>query len=302
MGGRLPLISIVTPSLDKGAFIAQTIESVRDQIYPSFEHIIVDGGSTDQTREIVEPFLGMPHLRWLSEPDAGQSDAINKGVRLARGEIVGWLNADDYYYPGALAAIGGAFRQYQDAGLVYGAGAKVDVAGNVVKDIPFRPVDRRRLRTIFYILQPSMFLRRDLFEAVGGVTTSTYYAMDWELVLKIPRSVRIYSIPDKVAAQRWFVDTKTSQGGWARMREIAQLGRSFNGPLDKNYVSFRLRETLARCGPRTRSRFDWLMHRVFGAGDYMVQGWPDRRERSSAEGAMPRGQGAGDGAGVRANR
>jgi len=103
--------------------------------------------------------------------------------------------------------------------------------------------------------------------------------MDWELVLKLARSVPIYSIPDRVAAQRCYLETKTSQGGWARMREIAQLGRRFNGPLDRNYVSFRLRETLARCGPRTRWRVDWLMHRVFGAGHYMVQEWPDRSDQ-----------------------
>ena len=123
--------------------------------------------------------------------------------------------------------------------------------------------------------------------------------MDWELVLKIARSVPIYSIPDKVAALRCYPDTKSSQGGWARMREIARLGRSFNGPLDKNYVSFRLRETLASCGSRTRSRVDWLMHRVFGAEHYMVQGWPDQCSAGSAGGAMPQGQGAGDEAGVR---
>ena len=302
MSDGFPSITVVTPSLNKGAFIAQTIESVRDQAYPAVEHIIVDGGSTDTTREIVAPYLSLPHLRWLSEPDAGQSDAINKGVRLAKGEIVGWLNADDYYYPGALAAIGAAFRRYPDAGLVYGAGAKVDTAGHVVKEIPFRPVDRRRLRTVFYILQPSMFLRRDLFKAVGGVTTSTYYAMDWELALKIAQSVPIYSIPDKVAALRFYPDTKSSQAGWARMREIAQLGRSFNGRLDANYVSFRLREALARCGPRTRSCADWLMHRVFGAENYMVQGWPDRGNRGSAGGARSRGPGAGDEAGARPRR
>src|SRR5688572_1037654 len=98
---ELPLVSIVTPSLNQGRYLDEAIRSVQGQDYPRLEHVVVDGGSTDETLDVLRRH---PHLRWVSEPDGGQSDAVNKGFRLARGEIFGWLNADDYYLPGAVAA------------------------------------------------------------------------------------------------------------------------------------------------------------------------------------------------------
>src|SRR5262245_45899236 len=157
----LPSISVVTPSLNKGEFIAETIESVRDQSYRPVEHLIVDGGSTDSTPGIVRRYASLPYLRWISEPDQNQCDAINKGVRLATGQIVAWLNADDYYAPGALRAIAAAFAQRPDAGVVYGSGAQVDREGKLIRLIPTRPFDRRRLRHEFFVIQPTMFIQRD---------------------------------------------------------------------------------------------------------------------------------------------
>ncbi len=270
----LPSISVVTPSLNKGEFIAETIESVRDQNYGALEHIIVDGGSRDDTPEVVRRYADLPYLRWVSEPDDSQCEAINKGVGLATGEVVAWLNADDYYAPGALAAIGGAFARNPDAGVVYGSGAQVDREGKLIRFIPTRPFDRRRLRHVFFILQPTMFIRRDLFLAVGGVTPSTRWVMDWELMLKV-QSHPVYAIPDKIASMRMYQGTLTSTGGWEIMREIARIGRAYHGPFDRNWISLWIRETLKNRGVRVRSRTDWLMNLVLGPKGYWVRGWPD---------------------------
>lgn len=97
-----PLVSIVTPSFNQGRFIEETILSVKNQNYPHIEHLIIDGGSTDETLDVIRRYEGTYNLRWVSEPDEGQADALNKGFRLARGEVLGWLNADDTYQPGAV--------------------------------------------------------------------------------------------------------------------------------------------------------------------------------------------------------
>src|SRR5438309_5772154 len=124
----LPLVSVVTPSLNQGAYIEETIRSVLDQDYPRIEHIVVDGGSTDGTLEILRRY---PHLTWVSEPDGGQADAVNKGFRLAEGEIFGWLNADDLYLPGTISAAVAVLRE-TGCGLVHGGWRQIDEEGKTI--------------------------------------------------------------------------------------------------------------------------------------------------------------------------
>ena len=210
--GALPSIAVITPSFRQAGYIAATIESVREQNYPALEHWIIDAPSGDGTAEVVARYQSLSYLHWLTEPDRGQSDAINKGVRLAGSDIVGWLNADDLYFPGALHAVGAAFRDHPDAAVVYGGGVKMDAAGAVIKDLPAAPYDRRKLRHLFYILQPSLFFRRSLFQQVGGLSESSHYAMDWELMLKFPPETRVVVIPDRLSKLRCYPETKTSTG------------------------------------------------------------------------------------------
>lgn len=276
---RWPTISVVTPSLNQARFLAEAIESVAGQSRPPLEHVVVDGGSTEGTREVLKRYADLPHLRWVSEPDRGQSDAINKGVALARGDVVGWLNADDRYVPGALAAIADAFGRYPDADVVYGSGARIDEAGRVIKQVPATSFDRRRIRSAFFVVQPSMFFRRATFLRVGGLTVSVHFCMDWEFLLKLGPSARVYAIPDPVGQWRTWRGTKTARGGWERMREIALVGRRYNGPLDRNHVSFRVRRWVGRWTSPWAVRYvqplvDRGFARLWGVENYMVQGWP----------------------------
>src|SRR5512134_129792 len=131
MNGTSPKISIVTPSFNQGKYLERTIRSVIEQDYPNLEYIIIDGGSTDESVEIIRKYE--KHLAyWVSEPDRGQSHAINKGFDRATGEIFGWLNSDDWYVPGALKAVAEAFAANPEAGAVVGAGEMVDEEGKLV--------------------------------------------------------------------------------------------------------------------------------------------------------------------------
>src|SRR5438128_8552250 len=127
----LPLVSIVTPSYNQGRFIEDTIRSVLAQDYPNLEYIVVDGGSTDHTLDVLRRYEG--RLRWVSEPDRGQSEAINKGFRMARGEIVSWLNSDDTYVPGAIGKAVAHLGARPEVVMVYGEGYLLDEGGRVTR-------------------------------------------------------------------------------------------------------------------------------------------------------------------------
>jgi glycosyltransferase involved in cell wall biosynthesis len=276
----LPKITVVTPSLNQAHFIERMLASIRSQDYPNLEHLVVDGGSTDGTLEILRRAEGPAGFRWTSGPDTGQSDAINKGIRQATGEIVGWLNADDEFFPGALRAIGAAFAEHPTATVIYGAGAKIEEDGQLQKEVPARPFDRVRLASAFYFLQPSMFFTKSAFLQVNGLDESLHYAMDWDFLLKLPSTAEFYSIPDKIGKLRCYAATKSSTGGWPRMREIALIGRRHHGIFDRNAAVFFFRDRIGRIGNRQirtvlQKVVDRTLPWIFGK-DCMVEGWPDR--------------------------
>jgi glycosyltransferase involved in cell wall biosynthesis len=276
----LPSIAVITPSFRQAGYIAETIESVNVQQYPALEHWIVDAQSDDGTAEIVARYRDQPWLHWVSEPDRGQSDAINKGMRLAHSEIAGWLNADDTYFPGALQAVGAAFRDHPEAQVVYGGGVKTEATGKVIKEVTAHPYQRRTLQNLFYVLQPSLFFRRSLFLQVDGLNEDSHYAMDWELMLKFPPETQVVVIPQLLSRLRCYPNTKTETGGWKRMREIAEIGRKYNGPLDRNHLCFCARELVSRLPLASMQKVgkrmvDGLSDKLFGWDGYMVRGWPE---------------------------
>ncbi len=178
---KCPLVSIVTPAYNAMPFLAETIESVRMQKYPSVEHIIIDGGSTDGTQELLKQY---PGLVWISEPDHGQSEALNKGFRRARGEIVGWLNADDTYNPGAITSAVDFLMNNPDKDIVHADVHIIDEHGSKVGSSHSRSFEVQTLLLDNPIKQPTVFMRRKVVDLLGGVNGQLRYVMDREFWLR----------------------------------------------------------------------------------------------------------------------
>ncbi len=230
-----PLVSIVTPSLNQAAFLDETIASVAAQDYTDVEHVVIDGGSTDGTLEILSRHAG---VRWVSEADAGQADALNKGFALARGAVLGWLNSDDVYLPDAIRG-GVAALQRTGAAMVYSNLVEIDEAGHEVRRQKARRPDiRRQLDGRNAIPQPTVFLRREALEAVGGLDPSYHYAMDYELWLRIATHFRIEYIDDWWAAFRRHPASKTESVEPRFWREVWRASRANGGPRLLSYAAF----------------------------------------------------------------
>jgi glycosyltransferase involved in cell wall biosynthesis len=200
-----PLVSIITPSLNQGRYLREAIESVREQDYEPIEHVVVDGGSTDGTLELLREY---GHLRWLSGPDRGQSHALNKGFAMARGQVFGWLNADDAYEPHAVTEGVGALA---DVGLVYADVTRVNDDGVNPRRIRSRPTWGlwTELNEGNGIFSPSVFFTRTAYEAVGGLDESFDLAMDYDLWLKIGKRFGARHVDSAWAVQRVHDEAKS---------------------------------------------------------------------------------------------
>jgi glycosyltransferase involved in cell wall biosynthesis len=212
----IPKISIVTPSFNQGAFIEEALLSVKEQNYPHVEHLVVDGASTDQTVEVLRRYAGTPgwnHLRWISEPDLGQSDALNKGFRMATGSIVGWLNSDDRYRPGCFATIAQGFAQHPRGDVLYGDYAWMDEKGHITgirREIEFSRFILS-YHHVLYIATVSTFFRRRLFEDGNFLDINLQYAMDYEFFLRLAeKGYHFQHLPLVLADFRWHAQGKST--------------------------------------------------------------------------------------------
>jgi glycosyltransferase involved in cell wall biosynthesis len=222
----LPKITIVTPSFNQGRYIDRTIQSVLQQEYPNLDYIVIDGGSTDETLSILRRYEGQ--LRWISEKDSGQSEAINKGFRLAKGEIVAWLNSDDVYLPGSLETVGKYFAAHPEVMMIYGEGYMIDENDTTRKRFPFTEPRFDLWKLIYYgdyILQQSTFFRRSVFDTIDLLGESLHYTMDWDLFIRIGKRFRVDYVPEYFGCIREHDEAKTSTGGARRFREIKDLIR-----------------------------------------------------------------------------
>jgi glycosyltransferase involved in cell wall biosynthesis len=236
-----PLVTVVTPSYNQGRFIRATIESVLSQDYPHVEYIIMDGGSTDETAAVVKDYAGK--LTFISEPDRGQSHAINKGFRLARGTIVSWLNSDDVYLPGAIRKAVDGFTRNPVAGAVYGEGYLMDREGRISCRFPHtEPLNLWKLVYLSdYILQQTVFFRRDVLDDVGDLDEDLHYSMDWDILIRIASKYPLEYIPEYMGCLREYEEAKSSAGGKRRIRELRMLLRRHTGLwLPPGYVVYGL--------------------------------------------------------------
>ena len=225
INGTLPAVTIVTPSLNQGRWIGETIESVLGQQYPRLEYMVLDGGSRDTTLDVLRGY--QDRLMWTSGPDGGQSAAINKGFRAARGEIVAWLNADDTYLPGAIGAAVEHFMSHPECAMVYGEGYRIDEDGRRIGRFPAtEPLNLWKLANLSdYILQQSVFMRRAAVEAVDFLDETLHWAMDWDLFLKIAERFRIDYMPVYLGNIREHRAAKTASGGRRRLAELTLVMR-----------------------------------------------------------------------------
>lgn len=230
----LPLVTIVTPSYNQGRFIRETIDSVLAQGYPRIEYLVMDGGSTDETVSVLRSYGD--RLTWFSERDGGQADAINKGWRRGRGEIVAYLNSDDTYLPGAVENAVAALRSDPDAGAVYGEGYHVDEGGRVIERYPTEPFDMARLAETCFICQPTVFLRRAVIERLGYLDASRRYCMDYDLWIRLAQVSRFVHLDQYLATTRLHAETKTLDQRVPVHAEILETVHRHYGRLTSQWV------------------------------------------------------------------
>lgn len=210
----LPKISIVTPSYNQGQFIEETILSVINQNYPNIEYIIVDGGSTDNTLDIIKKYKDRLAF-WASEKDSGQSEAINKGLKKATGEVVCWLNSDDVLMPGALGEVANYFNKHPEIDMLCGYTAVIDQNSNILSNLfTLKQKKWYAEHGIYYIAQPSMFWKKRIFDAIGLLREDFHAQMDKELLIRIfEHGYRIGQIKRNLASFRWHTASKSSISG-----------------------------------------------------------------------------------------
>lgn len=244
---RPGLVSIVTPSLDQGAFIERCLTSVAEQDYRPIEHIVVDGGSTDATISILERH---PRIAWVSEPDEGQVDALNKGFGMAQGEFVAWLNADDFYLPGAVTRAVRALERHPDAAFVYANYVEVGAGGQELRRVKPPRFDVRHQLTLGNLVpSPTVFMRRATLAEVGPLDSSYRHSFDYDLWNRIVMRFPIVYRDEFWVCFRLHERSKTVSVSAEFWREDREIVRRYRGRRLRLFPDYRVR-MIAHRSPR----------------------------------------------------
>ncbi|HEY2943207.1 MAG TPA: glycosyltransferase family 2 protein [Vicinamibacteria bacterium] len=222
-----PRIGLVIPSFNQGRYLAQALDSIFGQGYPALDVVVMDGGSTDETVDVIRSFEKRLTF-WKSAPDAGQAAAVNEGATHCRGELLAWLNADDFYLDRSLWTVARAHQARPGAGLYIGNGMRYDQ-----QEARYMPFCRRHLALnrraltegLDYVLQPATFFSRKAWDEVEGLRAALHYCMDWDIILRIARRHPAVLINEFLAASREHDETKTRRGKLPRVFEIVRMIR-----------------------------------------------------------------------------
>jgi len=242
----LPLLSIVTPSYNQAKYIEHNLQSVKNQSYPNVEHIVVDGGSDDGTVDILKTYEDEYNLRWVSEPDRGQSHAINKGIRMANGEWIGWQNSDDYYTPSAFEGFHARLKANPDADLIYGDLIVVNEEREEINRIFTIPRSKFVCRNwSTYTSNQCTFIRASVFERVGMLNEKIELTMDTDLFYRMAQQeVRAEHVSDFFGVFRVQPDAKTMQDVEEEINAERQL--MYDRPTYEKMLPRPLRQNLAK--------------------------------------------------------
>jgi len=240
----LPRITIVTPSFNQGQYLEATIRSVLDQDYPNLEYLVMDGGSTDGSVDIIRRYADRLAY-WVSEPDGGQSAAIARGFRRATGDVLAWLNSDDIYLPGALNTVAKAFAEDPTADFIYGSRRIIDETGRVIRSF-LTPTILHKYYFAFgqLIPQECAFWRRALYDRVGGLDESLGFSLDFSLFVRMWGSGRFKKIDAELGALRSHAASKTSNLGDVMFQEGRTIRLANGIPQLRSRLLYRLGEQL----------------------------------------------------------
>ena len=230
-----PLITIITPSFQQARFLGACLDSVLNQDYPNLEYLVMDGGSTDGSVEILKSYGD--RIAWSSGPDGGQAAAINAGIRRSRGAILAYLNSDDILLPGALQTVANAFASNPTTDVIYGDAELIDVSGSVVGAYPTRAFEKATFVGDCYICQPAAFWRREIQHRVGLLDESLHSALDYEYWIRIARSGgRFLHLEMPLAQSRDYPETKTRSDRARAFREIFSISRRHLGGVHPRWI------------------------------------------------------------------
>jgi len=275
---KSPLVSIITPSYNQGKFIEDTILSIKNQDYPKIEHIIIDGGSTDETIEILKKYEDSYTLRWISKPDEGHSDAVNKGFKMARGDIIGWLNSDDVYFDkNVVTSIVKKFLKHPELDLIYGDIVFIDEDNLILRVQCVPDFDYNYLLMGCFIEQPAVFFKSTVVKKYK-LDINLKIAIDYEYWLRIGKKFEFHHISRIIAADRNHKERISISDGKKLRKESKQIRKEYGQNLGLLYNIKRFLNRIFSGIPRRIKGFILLI-KIYGDKDLAFKvkwdNWPN---------------------------